>query len=808
MKEYTSFCQFRGTIFRFLLLLILPTVSGLSGLAQNRIDIGIYEAASPANTIEVKVKPNFLITADQAISGIMYTIRWTDPTITITTVNAVSPFSVAKQGGVVFSNGYYHQIFGAVPVAAVGADIPAGSEVKISSFVFSGGACSIIDINNDAWTNANNGDVYLELGGNDLTGIIYRAQADLGSIGGTVSGGAGTINLGQTTGTITLEGYSGSILGWQKRVNTGTWTDIGSSSGLTTYSETPSSVGVWDYRSKIQRGSCTIAYSTFVSVTVNQATTSWTGSFSSDWFNAANWSNGVPDAAKDAVIPVVAPNPYPVIAGNTTLPNLTIALAANLTINPQASLTVSGTLTNNAGTDGLIVKSTAAGTGSIITNTGSVPATIERYLTGSSPYTSSVWHLISSPVSGQSIPGLVGANPFALNGIKYGLAPYDNSIPSWVPYTTTSLAGAGNFTVGKGYEAMLTANTSLAFKGTLTVANTPSPVAVGSNSWNLVGNPFSAPICANVPADGVNNFITVNAGILPIDYQAVYLWDPTLNGYKTINNTSAATYVQVGQGFFIRAASSGSASITAAMRTVSLAPFYKNTESNWPLIDLKAAIGDKNRSTQVFFIPGTTEGVDAGYDAGIIDAFTMDKAIYTNLQGSNVGFAIQSLPSHGYENRVIPVGLNAPQGSEVTFTAAITDMPAGTKVYLEDRLRGLFIRLDEAGSSYTLTLNEASSGTGRFFLVSSPQLVANGTTQIGLFTIIPLPQQHKIRISGNIAPSSEVSIYTINGIKICSFVLPGGMENEIPFSPSTNGIYILKLQTGTTAISRKINWVN
>ncbi len=516
-----------------------------------------------------------------------------------------------------------------------------------------------------------------------------------------------------------------------------------------------------------------------------------------------NWSSSVNTSVWDTTTTAA------VAGANALANNLRIHPGGRLIVNPSGALTVSGTLANtsNAGTNGLVLKSDATGTASLITNTAAVPATVERYVTGASPYTSSVWHLISPPVIGHSIPAMVGANPFAVNGTKYGLGIYNNSLPGWVTYTTSTLAGAGNFTVGKGYEAMLTANTSLAFKGTLTVANTTSPVTVGSNNWNLIGNPFSAPICANVPASAVNNFITVNAGILPIDYQAVYLWDPSVNAYKTINNTSAATYVQVGQGFFIKAGSAGNASLTAAMRTHALAPYYKNTEITWPSIDLKATIGDQNANTQVFFIPGTTEGVDAGYDAGMIDAFNTDKALYTHMQGSNVGFAIQSLPGDAYENMVVPVGLNAPQGSLVTFAAAITDLPAGIKVYLEDRLKGVFIRLDQAGSSYTCTLNTVSSGTGRFFLVSSAQFVANAKDQTDLFTIIPFPAQRKIRIGGNIAASSEAAIYSINGMKICSFVLPGGMENEIPFSPSANGIYILKIQTGTSVISRKINWV-
>ncbi|MHC1707866.1 MAG: beta strand repeat-containing protein, partial [Bacteroidales bacterium] len=87
------------------------------------------------------------------------------------------------------------------------------------------------------------------------------------SIGGSVTGGTTPICLGNSTGTMTLSGHTGSVVKWQKRVNSGVWTDI-SNTNLT-YSETPSSVGTWDYMAVVQNSVCSQANSNPVSIVVN-----------------------------------------------------------------------------------------------------------------------------------------------------------------------------------------------------------------------------------------------------------------------------------------------------------------------------------------------------------------------------------------------------------------------------------------------------------------------------------------------------------------------------------------------------------
>ncbi|QIX59831.1 T9SS type A sorting domain-containing protein [Hymenobacter sp. BT18] len=74
-----------------------------------------------------------------------------------------------------------------------------------------------------------------------------------------------------------------------------------------------------------------------ITYTLPSTATSWTGVTSVSWYEASNWTNGVPTATLDATIPSGA-NRYPAISSGT-------ALTRSLTIDPGASLTqTAGTL--------------------------------------------------------------------------------------------------------------------------------------------------------------------------------------------------------------------------------------------------------------------------------------------------------------------------------------------------------------------------------------------------------------------------------------------------------------------------------
>jgi hypothetical protein len=228
-----------------------------SNVQSNQIDIGIFASSTLPKKIEIRIRPDFNISSIQTVTGILYTVRWNDPLITITT-QYIFPFFIAPQGAPILYNGYYYQVFAAVPMTPVAMN--ANEEYLVSSFTYTYGDCANFEIIENEWTQSNNGNVYLELVGLEVTGIIYQSNVLNGSIGGSISG-SDTTYLGNSTGPMTLSGYNGTVITWQRKVNAGSWVNISGTTGATSYSEIPPAMGDYHYRAYIQNGTCPAVYS-------------------------------------------------------------------------------------------------------------------------------------------------------------------------------------------------------------------------------------------------------------------------------------------------------------------------------------------------------------------------------------------------------------------------------------------------------------------------------------------------------------------------------------------------------------------
>lgn len=277
--------QKRITIFLFLVLFTHI-------LKAQSIDIGIFQSTDNTDQIDVKIKPDFDIADDETITAILYTVRWNDPDLVINT-EFVFPFFLSPQGEPEEFDGHYYQVFAAVPVNAIA--LMANQEFIASSFTFTNGDCASFEIIEDDWTQANNGNVYFEFLGEDVTGIIYESIVELGSGGGIVIGG-GNINLGESIGLLTLTDFTGSINIWQRKIDDGVWNDLPSTSGLVSFSEIPTSAGIWHYRCEIQLIECAPVYSEPAQVLVTDTITSISeGSFLNrnkiEFFASANTIN-------------------------------------------------------------------------------------------------------------------------------------------------------------------------------------------------------------------------------------------------------------------------------------------------------------------------------------------------------------------------------------------------------------------------------------------------------------------------------------------------------------------------------------
>ena len=195
-----------------------------------------------------------------------------------------------------------------------------------------------------------------------------------------------------------------------------------------------------------------------------------------NWGTDSNWDNLVPTETTDAFI--VAGDDIPNLDVNGVSRNLTIKSGALLTVPAGKTLTVNGTLTNEAGTSGLVLKSDAAGASSLLHQTDDVSATVESYFADLNEY-----YLVSSPISNAT------ANVFFGDYLAY----WDEVNGVWMNIYDEETA----LTVGGGYSLKKVNDHTATYEGLLnngdieiTGLNWTDQSATYGDGWNLIGNPF------------------------------------------------------------------------------------------------------------------------------------------------------------------------------------------------------------------------------------------------------------------------------------------------------------------------------
>ncbi len=541
-----------------------------------------------------------------------------------------------------------------------------------------------------------------------------------------------------------------------------------------------------------------------------------------------------------------------VISTNIEANDVGIIDNEGIEVNAGQSITINGNLTLNGSNsyiqaNGSIPSAGVINSASVIlkgtyTSGGSNQF---KYFSDTYHNNDSGWTLVSSPTNGEVIDG--GATGFAtFNKLKistndlgggvfnYGIALYDNSLPyvsptspnRWDYYTTTEIAATNNVTMtsGKGYSVLPNSTAganqnkgNLGFKGAISTIDesitlTDNTSGVG-NDFNLIGNPYPAFLPFNTTANATN-LLTTNSGELA--EQTIWFWDKASSSYITVNQTTtvgtgpnqrASLYIAPTQGFFVKSKTGGgSFSFTKAMQSIQASGTFNKSENIRPEIQLNISDNTISKTTLIYYYDNKTIGFDNGYDSSLFNGVSNSFAVYTQLVSNNDSrnLAIQSLPDSDYENMVIPIGLKAEAGKEITFTAEAFNMPSGIKVFLEDRLTNTFTRLDETNNAYKVNLTEASDGVGRFYLhTTQSSLSIDNNTILNSVNIYKL-NNSTLRIAGLPQGKASISLFNILGKKVLTSSFDANRTNDISLPKLETGVYFIKLQTASGKIDKKI----
>ena len=492
---------------------------------------------------------------------------------------------------------------------------------------------------------------------------------------------------------------------------------------------------------------------------------SWTGAKDTEWTDIANWTNGVaPTATKDSNVQVSANNP--VISGATeaSVKNLDVNASANLTIASGGSLIVSGTSSGNV--------------------------TYKRNLATTN------WYLVSSPVVGETYDdAYVTANSID-SGTEpnRGIAPYTTSDDSW-NYMQAG-ASAATFAAGTGYSVKRSTAGDISFTGTLNVADAGVDVDLDAtgNGFNLLGNPYTSHIASATFLDNESDIS---------DTKTLWVWNLATGAYE-VKTLADAMVIAPAQGFFVKANGTGSTFNFAESNQAGSGGTFQRTETR-PEIYLTLSDQTDAREAKIYYIDNMTTGFDVGYEGELFNGVSNPLAIYTHLiadsQGKN--YQVQSLPPNNYENMIIPVGVNANAGKEITFSAEALNLPDGIKVFLEDRLANTFNELSD-NKTFKVNLSEALNDVGRFYLHTSSNALSIDDSVILENVSIYKTNASTLKIVGIPNGIANIKLINVLGKQLMNTSFNANGAKEISLPNLAAGIYIVQLETEFSKLNKKI----
>ena len=508
----------------------------------------------------------------------------------------------------------------------------------------------------------------------------------------------------------------------------------------------------------------------------------WTAVSGELWNETANWESASVPGNTDNVKIISQPlnNTFPTISSgilaNTN--NMIIESGAELTINSSNSLTVSGNLSNNAGVSGLMIKSDATGTGSLIvegTSTGDI--SVERFIAAWIDDTHG-WHFLASPVATFDING--SAFDPGTNDDLYG---WDESTGLWMNHK------AGDPTQiipGTGYLTAWQYTDTMSFFGTLnnsniTISNLSFTPATDFTGWHLLGNP----------------------------YPCALLWDATswnrsnVNGTAKIWNEINASYTDISQNEAIPAmqalminVTSGTNSITIpkADRSHNSTSWYKDVEENKIKLTVYDTEGNTAQESNIRINENAITGFDSNFDSWFLAGYapqfysvTSDGALSTNTlteisAETSIPFSFIKNASSTYYIEAEGINNLVPQE-----TVYLTDIKTNHTQILNDN------------PIYSFTSDEGDVPE-RFIIPFSPLSIND----------LPLSQQiivfsykNNIEIRSNKPINAKINIYNI----ACQLISTKQLYNESVFSINLThykGTAIVSIITSGQILTKKV----
>lgn len=506
------------------------------------------------------------------------------------------------------------------------------------------------------------------------------------------------------------------------------------------------------------------------------------------------------------------------VNSNIVLNNLTVNTNATANVLQSQSIELAGNLVNNGN---LVLNSTSTEYSSLIVNgTVTGDAVYKRHVNVNA--SSGGNDLISAPLTGQTFGAFAAVNTNIVsnpnNTTEKLFGHFDKGSGTYITYDANVPAEAAiTLNPAIGYRAASTDDGTFEFRGTV---NTESISAIIQHSgttyteWNLIGNPYPSYIkLSDFLNTNINEFYPSSAAIYGYNGQASGQWK-ILNLASLITNPNAI--ITPGQGFLVASKDGGGTMVfNPSFRTIASGDALLDDDyiegrdsdpADYAYLKIEMTSGTSSFSTDIYFTQNASRGLDVGYDASAFNGTAPNYAIYSHLiEGSNgLDMSIQSVSYDDLNsNIVVPLGINANQGQQISISLSNMILPTDIEVYLEDNLYNTFTHLNS--SNYNFTADSNLSGIGRFFLRFEASTLNTADTALNEILVYATAKPKELVVKGTLLENTQAVLFDMQGRQILSQALNLNINLQtIDLSNISSGVYVVELQNRINSFSKKI----
>jgi len=443
----------------------------------------------------------------------------------------------------------------------------------------------------------------------------------------------------------------------------------------------------------------------------------------------------------------------------------------------------------------VILKSDATGTASLI-NEGSMTiygtSIVEQYITDGQ------WHLISSPVIGETAASLYfGGSP------KAWLKKYIEPTNTWEFISALSTP----LTIGKGFAYWIESAKSprsdetISFEGDLTNTDltrtafdyTPDT----DHGFNIVGNPFPSAIDWDIGSwdtTDINGSIWVWEDDGVGDGSGTYLYRNSA-GLGSLSDG----IIPSAQGFFVQVSgASPSLTIPADARVHSSTGYYKkslkkvNTDLSVAVVEV--SLQGKSDEVWIAFSDEASNGWDRKWDVNKLFSFESFPQIY--IVENDYKLSIDALPPLEDDNRIVQINFKPDKTAVYTLSLKTIENLDGTDLILEDLKTGYFHEF-ALQNEYFFNAN-SNDEHERFLLHFNPSVT--GSQNNFEETISIYAHDKLIYIDG--VTKASVQVTDLWGRILVSEKLESGGLHQIPIKMNSSYAIVKVVDKGQSTVKK------